>query len=109
MSPLSLKKILKKKRKYNLNARIKSALRKLWLWGPMRAEALKRAKVSPGVSLCNGCKRLTKKPEIDHIVPVAGEGEWDGYINRLFCSPDLLQCLCHECHLKVTEERKNEC
>ena len=95
------------RKSYNLNARIKSALRKVWLWSPYRRDALKAAKISPNLFYCARCRRPHPKVQVDHIVQVAGEGGWDGYVSRLFCPPDQLQCLCHECHLKKTKEDRD--
>lgn len=88
--------------------KIRGALRKLWLWSPMRRDAMKRAKVAPKAYLCEDCRRLTPDPEVDHLEPVgatpgargADLATWDGLITRLFCSPDGLRVLCKSCHLE---------
>jgi 5-methylcytosine-specific restriction endonuclease McrA len=97
---------------YNLTARIRSALRKIWAWSPMRREAIKRSMLSYGRYKCAACKDVfgLKFVKVDHVVPVTPFGgitSWDEYINRLFCPVEGLQILCEYCHnSKTAEERK---
>lgn len=51
---------------------------------------------------CNHCKELFKAPEIevDHIDAVGKfTGDWNQYIDRVFCHELNLQCLCKPCHV----------
>lgn len=41
--------------------------------------------------------------QIDHKIPVGSfTGDWNDFIEKLFCSQDNLQRLCISCHLKKT-------
>jgi hypothetical protein len=57
-------------------------------------------------------KKRSNNIFVDHIHPVGGPGDkdgWDGVISRLYCEVDGLQVLCKECHdLKTKEERKKK-
>lgn len=92
----------KKPKKYNLNSRLRAALRKLWLWSPMRAEALKAAKAAPALYTCAGCETTHRKVSVDHITPCGPIDDLNAFRDRLFCSADGLQVLCAECHAQKT-------
>jgi 5-methylcytosine-specific restriction endonuclease McrA len=101
---------MKKSKTYNLQTRIRSALRKLWLWSPMRRNALAKARIGRGLYECSDCKNIFSRQDIavDHTIPVtpiSGFDTWDEFIQRLFCSPEGLKVLCSLCHsLKTKEE-----
>ena len=41
--------------------------------------------------------------EVDHIKEIGGfKGNWDDFINRMYCSQSNLQRLCIDCHLVKT-------
>lgn len=103
--------------KYNLNTKIRSALRKVYMYYPAKKEALNKAKIDGTYALCAACKKIGfyGSMHVDHIEPVVGsEGftNWDEYINRMFCSVDNFQVLCIECHNAKTklegEERRDK-
>lgn len=77
-------------------------------WKP-RNEALKAARVKRGFYTCAICNKIISKREIslDHklpIVPVTGWDNYDGFIERLFCSVDGFQVICKEpCHKEKTK------
>lgn len=101
----------KKRKKYNLKSRIISALRKIWLYSPLRAEALRRSKVGPKLYKCEHCEQEFDSIQVNHIEPVIDEKEgfvsWDKFINRLLeCSPDNLECLCKNCHERITKQQQ---
>ena len=81
-----------------------AGLRRLSRFYPVKNEALRLARKSPGNYECAACKKLFKIGDVvvDHIDPVidpkAGFQNWDVYINRLFCSLSNLQVLDRECH-----------
>lgn len=92
---------MKRKKKYNVESKIRSALRKVWMYSPERKEALNQAKVR-GLPLyvCAGCKRSCVKQQVhvDHVI-ACGEssmGNFDIFIHRLF--QGRLQVLCVTCH-----------
>jgi hypothetical protein len=88
-----------KRKKFNAKTRITSALRRIWLWSPMRREAIKRARDNG--NKCEKCSKTDSKLQIDHIVPVVpltGFDTWDGYIERLLVDSSGLRCWCEECH-----------
>lgn len=81
--------------------------RATYMW-PAFTEALGRARVSRGVYRCAHCTDHFGRKEIhkDHIkpvVPLTGWDDWNGFINRLFCTADDLQILCKACHKKKTK------
>ncbi len=55
---------------------------------------------------CNRCSlefRDVSQVEVDHIKEIGPfKGDWNDYIDRMFCGPDNLQVLCTDCHLKKT-------
>lgn len=55
--------------------------------------------------LCTECKGIYEKIQVDHIDEV-GEftGDWNKYIDRLFCDISNLQPLCEICHKAKTKE-----
>ena len=97
------------------HAKIRGALRKIWLWSPQRRAALKRAKWN-GTRFyrCQECHLPTEKPEVDHVVPVgktpgakgALDASWDFLIARLFVHEDGLRVLCRPCHQNITQAQK---
>ena len=116
----------KKKRAYNWKSLIIASSRRIWLYSPMRRECLNRAKLTAEVInkdgrvskrkrlMGYGCERcgkvLSKRDcKVHHTVPVRDMEVWDWntFIERLFCPPDGLQCLCDGCHKAVHKELKN--
>lgn len=94
-----------------MRQRIRSALRKLWLWSAPAKEALKQAKAYKGFWFCKHCGFPTDKPQVDHLDPVGatpgsrksnGGETWDGFMTRLFCAVEGLQVLCRACHALKT-------
>lgn len=105
---------MRKRRAFNLKSAIISHLRRIFFYSPLRAEALAQAKQKLGYK-CAKCKKLFDKVKVDHIepvVPTTGWVDWNSFIDRLFCKPELLQCLCEKDHnVKTkaeTKERKNK-
>ena len=123
--------------KYNLNTKIKSALRKLWSSHPEKKKALNRAKVPykgegrRRYSIrCERCKSELKLGE--KIYPINKDGkrskravsgytvhhlemlptvnklsDWGKYIEKLFCNSDGFLVLCLKCHKDIHKEMKN--
>lgn len=97
------------------HSKVRNTLRKLWLWGPERREAVKRSKLSSGWFKCDICGRHATKVDIDHIVPVgstpgargSGDRTWDAFMKALFVESDGLQAACTECHAQKTKEARN--
>lgn len=62
---------------------------------------------------CNKCKKWfpDKQINIDHITP-AGElnkaDDLPGFVERLFCEVEGLQCLCQNCHNEKTKQEKEQ-
>ena len=92
----------RKKKSYNLNSKIRSALRKVWLWSPQRAEALRKAKAGRGRWLCAGCESIVEKVSVDHITPCGPINDLNAFRDRLFVGATGLQCLCAPCHAGKT-------
>ena len=62
---------------------------------------------------CHQCGVLVDQfnGHIDHLEPVvniSGFTNWEDYINRLFCSVDLLAHKCIPCHEAITREQNLE-
>lgn len=97
-----------KKLSYTPRSRIRSALRQLFLRSRERAAVVKRDK-----NTCQECgakgstaKGHEVKIEVHHLNGV----EWEkmiAYVQRhLLVSPDDMQCLCHDCHKRITDEQR---
>ncbi len=102
----------KKKKIYNIQTVVRSALRRAWLWSPMRTEAKKKARIERNSYRCAKCKETFPSREIaiDHVTPVtpvAGFDSWDGFISRLFCPPSKLAVMCKPCH-KIKTKSEND-
>ena len=101
---------------------VKGHLRRASRWWKPLSDTVKKARVSKGHYLCNGCKQIVttsvvidnkrqKNVFCDHIIPVVdpltGFSGWNDFINRLYCEEDNLQLLCKKCHdLKSADERQ---
>lgn len=88
-------------------------LRRLSYKWPPRNEALRKARIERGKYTCAKCKKIygNKDISLDHIEPVIdpkrGWQNFDVYIERLFCSAEGFQVLCHKCHdLKTAKEKQ---
>jgi 5-methylcytosine-specific restriction endonuclease McrA len=98
-------------RPFNWDAKITSALRRVWRFSPQRAEALEAARslVNPAQDvICALCGQCVDKrtAAVDHVEPVVGvEGfvSWDVYITRLKSTD--LRVLCTPCHKAITKEQ----
>lgn len=60
---------------------------------------------------CNICKEYFSDKEIsvDHILPagkLTGAEDLPGFVTRLFCKTEDLQCLCDKCHNTKTQEER---
>lgn len=58
---------------------------------------------------CNYCKKAfsSKEVQVDHIDAIGKfNGDWNDYIERMFCDIANLQVLCKECHKKKTKENR---
>ena len=97
----------KAKKKFNYKTKIMSMVRRLWLYSPMRREAMKRNVTDDGFHRCEKCLRLTEEINIDHspsVVPVEGFDSYDAVFERMFCESDKLKKLCLPCHDEKTKE-----
>lgn len=61
---------------------------------------------------CNICKNWFKETEInvDHIIPAGALNSYAdlaGFVERLFCEVDKLQCVCEKCHNNKTQNERN--
>lgn len=103
----------KKKKLYNLERKIISALRKISRSCPAKNECLKLA-IVPELKkrryFCKKCKKEFRKEyvRVDHIDQIGQEPSrygdvwvpsWDSYILKMICAPQTnLQVLCVDCH-----------
>ncbi len=93
------------------------AMRRRFLFSPLRAEALKRARVEEkGKTLyrCAISKKLytVDQVKVDHRDPVVdpktGWVDYNTFMARLFCSPDNLQIISKVEHEKKTKKEQKE-
>jgi len=109
---IAKKPVATKKRKIvPIGTKVRSALRKLWMWSPERRTALSAARIRRGIYRCDGCRGAvtSKFIAVDHrvaCVPLSGWDSWDGFITRLFCDPSGLQVLCQRCHEQKSCQEK---
>ena len=82
-------------RTYNLDQKLKTAIRKVWAFSPHRRECMKAAYKDDHWT-CAICKRLTERATADHIRAVGLAKDWNEYIQMMFFGE--LQCLCKQCH-----------
>jgi hypothetical protein len=91
---------------------IKRSLREIWGWHDERNKAKRRAAIcyvrGRETFRCEGCGKEPLKRdevEIDHTEPVGSfDGDWTGYINRMFCPAEGLKILCKDtCHRAKTD------
>jgi len=78
----------------------------------MRRDAIRNARVRPGILECDNCDlqmRENAKPklfDVDHCNPASEASSaitsWDDWIARLFCPASELQVLCKVCHKTKT-------
>ena len=105
--------MVKKKKKWNENAAIRGALRRIFARSPMVIEVKQAARKEftqnkkdgtvakkPAVRFkCSKCNRWFKGSDVavDHIDPVVLDGfkDWNTFVNRLFCDKNNLQLLCN--------------
>jgi len=118
-----------KPQKFNQNAAIRGAIRRLFSRSPVHREVLAkvrrevpkynkdgaRSKKDSVQYLCNVCKNYvgSTKVEVDHIIPVIETNEhgfvdWNLFVERLFCGAENLQVICDPCHDKKTHEEQQK-
>lgn len=116
----------KKKKPFNLNTKITSAIRKIWRTCPVRLEAIKLARDPNKPKTCRGeyylicawCKDSVneKLMSVDHKVPVVAadssvDKDWNEVVKKTFYPDggvDGLQILCSPCHDEKTKAEKQE-
>ena len=99
---------------------IRSALRqKSRFWKPITQCKMKARRAYKGPSKrqkfeyqCKECKEWfpDKKINVDHIHPAGSlrcANDLPGFVERLFCEIDNLQCICESCHNVKTQNEKN--
>lgn len=109
------------KKSFNYRPLIRSAARKIWMWSPMRREAIANARLPGyrfnhvGCAKCGVAMRESVKPPlfaVDHIVPAsepsAAIHNWNNFFERLFVPSTENQVLCYPCHdSKTARENSN--
>ncbi len=99
---------------------IRSALRQKSRWWKPISQAKAKAKRNYKGPLkrqkfeyqCAECLQWhpDKEINVDHIIPAGTlrcANDLPGFVERLFCEVDNLQCLCTNCHNKKTQKEKN--
>lgn len=95
---------------FNYKSIVRGAVRRIWMWSPMRKEAIVNARV-PGkpfkvaCAVCAVTMRESVKPPlfaVDHVRPASEPAaailDWNDFLDRLFIPANGLQILCHTCH-----------
>ena len=102
-----------KKKAYNWDTKIMSALRKVWRFSDIRNAALTAAKSPTDLKavVCAQCGSHVDKrtAAVDHqvpVVPLTGFDSWDAVIERL--KSPALQVLCDPCHALKTKAENAE-
>lgn len=67
---------------------------------------------------CAHCKENhpSKNVQVDHVTPIGkqppwppnGDGSWDRYISRVFCTQENLQVLCKPCHKTKSKQERQQ-
>lgn len=99
---------MKKPKVWNQWSKIRSALRKVWLYSPQRREALIKVK-NGKMYWCSTCNKMMPKwaIDVDHIIPCGSLGSIEdvkGFVDRLFHGQ--LQILCKVCHTLKTHKKE---
>lgn len=96
---------------------VTSALRSASRRWPPKYECIRDAYISTKINKktgrkakhyrCSLCKEGFPQTgvQVDHIVPIGKDTDWNTFIEALFCEKDNLQVLCKSCH---KEKTKNE-
>jgi len=100
-----------------MNSKIKSGLRttarRLWLYYSEERKLCIANSKNGKLYKCNICKICYKLKEmaVDHLIPCGKFNSFIGFgywLERLFCSVDNLQLVCHQCHAEKTIIDKRE-
>lgn len=103
----------KKKTPVSTKTRLRSAIRKVWLYSSLRRDALARSRVERGKYRCEKCNKIVsnKEIEINHKNPatpshgIETQEDWGYFIwNLLFITLDGLEALCETCHQEHTNK-----
>jgi 5-methylcytosine-specific restriction endonuclease McrA len=107
MAKLSRKKIKATRKVWNLDQKLKTAIRKVWAFSPHRRNCMKAAYDADSDEwFCAICGRKTERASADHIRPVGLATDWNEYIRMMFFGD--LQCLCKPCHKEKTKKDLKE-
>ncbi len=109
---------MRPKKKFNWRTYLRSAARRIWLWHPIRREAIKLARTRKGYVGCKKCSVEMKenvKPkgyDVDHIIPASETANqienWHDFLTRLLdVTVEDVQVLCKECH-DVKTQKENQ-
>jgi 5-methylcytosine-specific restriction endonuclease McrA len=109
----------KKPKLFNWRAMIRSHARRIWMWSPMRREAIRNARIpaKKGYVICAECGRHMKenaKPkeyDVDHIIPASEPSaeihSFDDFFKRLYVPASEQRVLCKPCHaVKTSKENQ---
>jgi hypothetical protein len=94
---------------WNRNTKIRSALRNVWRFSPMRQAALRAARVGYGRYECALCKGTFSPRDVavDHVEPCGTIDDVTSFVARLFCDSSGLQILCKaKCHAAKTKAER---
>lgn len=92
---------------YNLNQKLKQAIRKVWAFSPMRRACLKAAyNTETDDWTCVLCNRRTERASVDHVIAVGLSNNWDEYIEMMFYGQ--MQAVCKQCHREKTKKDLKE-
>ena len=58
-------------------------------------------------AICSG-EFTSTNVQVDHIVPIGRDLDWNTFIEALFCEKDNLQVLCKSCHKEKTKSENKK-
>lgn len=88
-----------KKSNITTDSKIKSSLRRLWLYSRERSEALKVAKYT--CECCGKKKSKDVKIHVHHKTQIDWKKIYKYIRQRLLCSHKVLQVVCVDCHKNI--------
>lgn len=103
---------MRKAKNWNQWSKIRSALRKVWMYSPQRRMALASRKTGDNLYLCELCIPPKLHPkyavEVDHITPcgtLKGLGDVKQFVDYLFHGE--LRVICKPCHAERKKKKRD--
>jgi hypothetical protein len=96
---------------WNVYTKLRSAIREVWRFSPVRRLALKDAIGKDGKFTCPLCSQQYDKwcADVDHVIPCGSFlsfSDAPAFLERMFSSN--LRVICKGCHKNVTKEQRKK-